>query len=127
MVKSRFIMLAFVLIGTAVIFNSCNKNEDEEPPTVVTGEISEVAFQSAYCEGNITDDGGSPIKVKGVCWALEHQPTTSGMKSDHGEGKGSFKSALTGLSPNTTYYIRAYATTDAGTGYGDEKSFKTMN
>ncbi len=124
--KFKFILLAVLFMGTAIIINSCGKGEDDEKlPTVVTGEVTDVAFQSAYCEGNVTDDGGNPIKVKGVCWCLTSSPKISDAKTDNGEGVGSFKSALNGLSPNTTYYIRAYATSSAGTSYGTEKSFKT--
>ncbi len=126
MSKTRFIMLAVFFLGAIVVLNSCNK-EEEELPVVATGEISEVAFQSAYCEGNVSDDGGSPITAKGICWALEHDPSISGAKTDHGAGTGSYKSAINGLSPNTTYYVRAYATSSVGTAYGTEKTFKTAN
>lgn len=120
-------MLAALLLGTTIIFNSCKKEEEEELPTVVTGEITDVAFQSAYCEGNVTDDGGSTITKKGVCWCMSGTPTLSDAKTDNGSGVGSYKSALNGLSPNTTYIVRAYATSSAGTAYGTEKTFKTKN
>jgi uncharacterized protein (TIGR02145 family) len=46
-------------------------------------------------------------------------------KTSNGLGTGSFTSSFTGLVPNTTYYVRAYATNSAGTGYGNEVSFTT--
>ena len=42
------------------------------------------------------------------------------------EGTGSFGCEMTGLTPNTTYYVRAFATNSVGTQYGDRKSFSTF-
>ena len=38
---------------------------------------------------------------------------------------GSFADTLAGLDPGTNYFVRAYATNSAGTGYGVEKTFTT--
>jgi uncharacterized protein (TIGR02145 family) len=94
-------------------------------PTVTTAEVSAVNENSAHCGGVVTDDGGAEVIARGVCWNTSSAPTISGSKSSDGTGTGSFTSTLTGLNPNTTYYLRAYATNSAGTAYGDEVSFKT--
>ena len=75
--------------------------------------------------GLITSDGGSDITSRGVCYGKSPRPKISGLKTVDGRGKGTFISALTGLTPNTLYYARAYATNSEGTGYGNEIDFKT--
>lgn len=96
-------------------------------PTISTNQISNVTFSSATSGGNITDDGGSRILIRGVCWATKQNPTVSDSKTQDGIGLGSFNSTLSGLSNNTTYYLRAYATNDAGTSYGSQVEFKTLS
>jgi uncharacterized protein (TIGR02145 family) len=73
----------------------------------------------------VTSDGGSEIIVFGVCWSTSPNPTISHNKTSYNTGIGSYTSIITGLTENTTYYVRAYATNNAGTSYGNEISFKT--
>jgi hypothetical protein len=94
-------------------------------PTVTTAAASSVTETSAACGGNITDDGGVPVTARGVCWSTSKKPTISGNHTTDGNGTGTFTSALTGLTPNTTYYARAYAVNLAGTAYGNEVKFMT--
>ena len=94
-------------------------------PTLSTGEITSITSNSATSGGSITDDGGAVITARGVCWNTTGSPSISDKKTTDGTGTGSFTSSLTGLESNTTYYIRAYATNSASTGYGDEEWFKT--
>lgn len=93
--------------------------------TVITAEVTEITINSAVSGGNITDDGGSTITERGVCWSTTPGPTIEDSKTDDGSGTGIFISNITGLSPNTTYYIRAYATNSATTSYGNEIFFTT--
>jgi N-acetylneuraminic acid mutarotase len=44
-------------------------------------------------------------------------------KTIDGTGPGSFTSSIIGLTPNTTYHVRAYATNSEGTAYGNEFFF----
>jgi uncharacterized protein (TIGR02145 family) len=94
-------------------------------PTVTTTALSSVASTTATSGGNVTDDGGSSVTVRGVCWATTLNPTTGDNTTTDGTGTGSFTSNLTGLIPETTYYIRAYATNGHGTAYGSVLSFTT--
>jgi hypothetical protein len=64
--------------------------------------------------------------VRGVCWNTTSSPTTADSHTTDGTGTGTFISYLTGLTPNTLYYIRAYATNSVGTAYGNEVSFTTL-
>jgi len=70
--------------------------------------------------------GGATVTARGVCWATTLNPTVSDSHTLNGTGNGTFTSSITGLSPETTYYVRAYATNSAGTSYGSEVSFITL-
>ena len=94
--------------------------------TVTTAEVTNAAGESAVCGGNITNDGNSPISARGVVWAETENPTVEGSKTTDGTGKGEFTSTMTGLTVGKTYYVRAYATNDAGTAYGEQKTFATV-
>jgi uncharacterized protein (TIGR02145 family) len=80
----------------------------------------------AVSASQIISDGGAPINARGVCWGTSSNPTVDGSKTTDGSGEGDFISSLTGLLPNTTYYVRPYATNIAGTSYGEGTSFKTL-
>ena len=95
--------------------------------------IPTVSTTALTCNGTITStaggiayDGGDTITVRGLCWGTSHDPTVAGSKSIETGGEGSFSSTMSGLTPNTTYYVRAYATNTLGTGYGLEITFITQ-
>ncbi|MDD6582684.1 MAG: FISUMP domain-containing protein [Bacteroidales bacterium] len=94
-------------------------------PSIMTASVSDITAVSATCGGNVTNDGGATVTAYGVCWSTTHNPTVSSSHTTDGSGTGSFTSSLTSLTPNTTYYVRAYATNSAGTAYGNEVSFAT--
>ncbi|MDD3945558.1 MAG: M12 family metallopeptidase, partial [Bacteroidales bacterium] len=94
-------------------------------PSVVTLSITDITENSAISGGNITADGGAAVTVRGVCWSTSENPTTANSKTTDGTGVGDFTSNLTGLSPSTTYYVKAYATNSKGTAYGEQKTFTT--
>jgi hypothetical protein len=94
-------------------------------PTVTTSAISSITATTATGGGNVTKDGGATIAARGVCWSTSPGPTIENSKTYDGAATGSFTSSITELSGGTTYYIRAYATNSAGTGYGTEVSFMT--
>ena len=94
-------------------------------PELVTDSVKAITEYSAFCGGKIIDENGSPVTSRGVCWSTNQDPSTSDDHSLDGDGPGGFISQLTELTPNTTYYVRAYATNIIGTGYGKEVSFIT--
>ena len=95
-------------------------------PTVTTTAVSNIDKTTATGGGNVTADGGASVTARGICWSTSQNPTVSGNHTTDGTGTGSFTSAMTGLAANTTYYVRAYATNEAGTAYGEEVSFTTL-
>jgi uncharacterized protein (TIGR02145 family) len=95
-------------------------------PTLTTTAASSITSTTASSGGNISSDGGGSITARGVVWSSIQNPTIAlTTKTSDGTGSGSFSSSLTGLAPNTLYYVRAYATNSAGTAYGNQESFTT--
>ena len=120
----RKILLVFIIFSLL----GCNEDEtiQEILPIITTFEISEITGNNATSGGNITNDGGNNIIARGVCWSTSFTPTIDDDFTTDGLGFGSFTSSLTELKGNTTYYLRPYATTSAGTAYGEELSFSTL-
>ena len=96
-------------------------------PTVTTNEVTEITETSAVCGGFVVSDCGAAVTARGVCWSTSPNPTISCQHTTDGNGTGYFTSNITGLTANTTYYVMAYATNSAGTGYGEQKSFTTQS
>ena len=93
-------------------------------PTISTTSISNLLAGAATCGGNISTDGNGTISARGVCWSTSSNPTIDlSTKTVDGTGIGSFTSSITGLTDNTTYHVRSYATNQAGTAYGGEVGF----
>jgi uncharacterized repeat protein (TIGR01451 family) len=97
----------------------------DSAPTVTTAAVSDVTASTASGGGNVTADGGDAVTARGVCWSTNANPTIADTKTTDGTGTGAFVSSITGLSPGTTYHVRAYATNSIGTSYGSDVSFAT--
>jgi len=95
-------------------------------PTITTTALTSINSSSAVSGGNIISDGGATVTARGVCWSISTSPTTANTKTADGTGLGTFNSNLIGLTENTVYYVRAYATNSAGTAYGNEINFTTL-
>ncbi len=93
--------------------------------TITTKDITNIKTTTATCGGNVTPDGNATVTARGVCWSTSQNPTINDSHTTDGTGTGSFTSNLTNLTANTTYYVRAYATNEKGTAYGEERSFTT--
>lgn len=94
-------------------------------PTVTTNDVSSVTSNSAVCGGNVTSIGNGTVTARGVCWSTNENPTINDSHTTDGTGIGSYTSNMTNLTESTTYYVRAYATNETGTAYGEQKSFTT--
>ena len=95
-------------------------------PVVTTAEVTNVKATTATCGGNVTNNGGYAITARGVCWS--HSSSTPTIEDNHTSevaDNGAFSSSMTGLEAGTTYYVRAYATNEVGTAYGESVTFKT--
>ena len=94
-------------------------------PTLTTTAVSSIAQTTAASGGNISSDGGGPVTARGVAWSTSTNPTILNSITSDGTGIGTYSSSLTGLTANTTYFVRAYATNSAGTAYGNQVTFTT--
>ena len=94
-------------------------------PTLTTVTLADIKSTTVIGGGNIVSDGNSIIQSRGVCWSTSPNPTIDNNNINAGTGIGNFTANISNLTPHTTYYIRAYATNSAGTGYGNELSFTT--
>ena len=118
---------AHVYNGTAWV-NMIGGEATTIPPTVAsTTAASNIDFTSATSGGNITNDFGQTITAMGVCWSTSPNPTTADFKTIQSGTTGSFSSDMTGLTQNTSYYVRAYGTSAGGTSYAAQVSFTTSN
>ena len=121
----------FTLLIISFFSLGCSSNDDSDDSnatlaTLTTSVITSIETTTAISGGTISSDGSSNISSKGICWSTNANPTIADSKTSDGSGTGNFVSNLTGLLPNTTYYVRAYATNSVGTAYGNQVSFSTF-
>ena len=96
-------------------------------PQVNTTDVTNITSNSAQSGGNVTAQGGTPVTTRGVCWNTSSNPIITNFHTSDGSGTGTYASSLSGLTQNTLYYIRAYATNSLGTAYGNEVTFTTLS
>jgi uncharacterized protein (TIGR02145 family) len=111
-----------LLCGIFLLY-SCIK--DPTIPVLKTNPVLDITTNSVTIGGDITDDGGSPVTVRGVCWGTSLNPSFEGLHTTDGEGSGAFSTIITGLLPNTQYHARAYAENSIGIAYGNDILFTT--
>jgi pectinesterase len=98
-----------------------------DPPTITTTAVTSISTTFATTGGNVSSDGGATVTDRGIVYSsTSATPTLSDTKVATGTGSGSFTTQITGLTPGTTYNLRAYATNSAGTTYGSVATFATM-
>lgn len=96
-------------------------------PEVTTMPVSITGLSNINSGGEVLSQGDYPVTERGVCWGVEPNPTIMSNKIAERSGSGIFYVSLSGLNSSETYYIRAYATNNSGTSYGEEYHFKTIN
>jgi hypothetical protein len=121
-------VMSYNAVGNSLTYSNEFSISTGGVPVLSTNTISTITFTTAVSGGNITNDGGTSVTVRGVVWSTTSNPTiTLSTKTTDGNGIGAFNSNITGLNANTTYYLKAYATNANGTGYGNEQIFITNN
>ena len=93
--------------------------------SVSTSPVTQIQAVSAVCGGEVFYDDDAAVTARGVCWSTNPTPTIADNHTVNGTGTGVFTSQITGLTPLTTYYVRAYATGNGHTVYGEAVSFQT--
>ncbi|MDI6400733.1 hypothetical protein QLX67_01910, partial [Balneolaceae bacterium ANBcel3] len=144
--KTRLIILAMAGIVTAGGLITCSgpsapdldeprydnpydeRSDDYIPtPDLNTVPVSGIRAMEAVSGGDFETDYGKPVTAKGLCWSTEEEPTVEDECSDEGGGNENFVSTLSGLEPDQLYHVRAYATNEAGTIYGGQRSLTTLD
>lgn len=95
-------------------------------PILTTAQISTIGETTAIGGGTVISEGSHPVTERGICWAAYPNPTITNSKTKDGNGIGSFVSNLYNLQPYKLYYVRAYATSAAGTAYSEGVVFNTI-
>jgi uncharacterized protein (TIGR02145 family) len=130
-IKDHLTFPILLLVILTISIQSCSTDDTTPPastkkiPVLWTTNVTSVTETTAESGGTITDDGGKTVTARGVCWSTAINPTIDNSKTTDGTGAGNYASSVTGLTPGTTYYLRAYATNSDGTGYGSAMSFTT--
>jgi hypothetical protein len=94
---------------------------------VSTDYVNAITAQSATVSGTVSSSGGELVLSRGFCYNTSINPTVSNSVLISGSGIGSFLNNISGLVANTTYYVRAFSTSIAGTAYGSQLSFTTLD
>ena len=107
-----------------------NASNDFSLPEIETNNISDIRASYAYSGGNVISDGGATILARGISYGVNPSPTTSNSNITFNETNnnkifGQFAAGLYNLLPAKKYYVRSFATNNAGTAYGAEKTFTT--
>lgn len=141
-IKKRVLLMNSLILTVIILILAagCNKIDKDSPvrlvlPVLTTDTLPTVTSTSVVSGGNITSDGGYDITARGICWSripyanpsliFKDSIPPAGNITVDGTGTGKFASTVSGLVPNKTYHIRAYATSSQGTSYGLDVSFIT--
>jgi uncharacterized protein (TIGR02145 family) len=124
--NTTYFVRAFATNGSGTAYGNMVTFKTADLARVTTSSITDITVADARAYGNVLSDGGSLISSRGVCWSTSLNPTVDlTTRTNDGNTQGVFSSKITGLLPNTTYFVRAYVTTSAGTQYGAQISFRT--
>ena len=94
-------------------------------PSVSSVSISDIGIGKVTFSARLLDDGNGTVSDCGFCYSTSANPTTADAKISYGKASGEFGKTVTGLTENTEYHVRAYATNELGTAYSEDVVFKT--
>ena len=120
--ETQYFVRAYAQNKVGIVYGeekSFTTNKSVVLPSVTTTAITKITETSAVAGGNVTSDGNATVTERGVVYGIKQNPTTDDNKLSSGSGTGEFTCNLTDLQPNTIYYVRAYATNEKGTAYGE--------
>ncbi len=121
-VRAYALNSAGIAYGKEVTFRTLKKTLS----AVTTKDPVEITSGAFKAEAEITNDGRGVISACGFCWDVKENPTLAGSKSTNTLTGNLFALVVDGLIPEMTYYIRAYATNEMGTSYGNQVVVKTL-
>jgi hypothetical protein len=114
-------------VGTAYGSDSSFTTSALTTPIITTNTAFGIGATSASISCTVTSNGGSPLTARGVVYSLTPNASLdNSVITDGGISTGSFTATLPGLTANTQYYVRGYATNTLGTSYGNEITLTTL-
>ncbi len=124
--STKYYVRAFITSIDGTVYGEEKYFWTDTTPTLSTNNISGLSETAVTSGGTFSSNGGDDITARGLCWNTTGDPTTADPHNTLSGVYQNFSAQATGLTPKTKYYLKAYATNGAGTGYGDEKVFKTF-
>lgn len=123
----KYFVRAYFRAGNEYYYSEEISFETLQPkvPELKTLPASEITQTSVKCGGEVTDNGGLEVDQRGLCWSSSENPTIKDQNITIDKEENPFSITITGLSANTDYFVRAYASNSEGTGYGQQVSFST--
>ena len=123
--KKSLLRIQSALMVLILALSGCG--DEDKLAVVVTAPVTDITSTTANSGGTIDRKDGTPPNHWGLCWKASPGPTIADSRSSEFVNvKPTFLSSMEGLSPGTQYYVRAYSTNQAGTAYGNERSFTTL-
>ena len=124
--------LFFLLSTLLILTNACKKleriNSKDGIVGVTTSEAKQLDLSTLQISSSLTTiEGVAYVTQRGICWSTSPNPTIKDNFTNEGSGFGTFESKISGLSTNTTYYFRAFASNNKTTAYGNEVSFQSID
>jgi hypothetical protein len=121
-----------LLVGISFsILIQCKRNEMSDAasvPELQTAAATNITTTTATVGGTITRNVGASVTASGICWSkTNNNPAITDDTTKGTTSIGNFSFNLTGLDPDATYYVRAYAINSVGVGYGQTLNFRTAN
>lgn len=140
LIRELFILFCLTS-GLVILLVSCSAPSDPEfnnpydqegsgyiaGPVLETRVPSDIMAATAVGEAAFIENYGKPVTQKGICWSTSQSPDIENSCTEEGAGNEDFTSELTGLNPEEEYYVRAYATNEDTTVYGNERKFSTLS
>ena len=131
-VNTSYYVRAYAVANDTILYAENINIETEwagDVPLVQTGGANFITTSSATIQGEIVEQGMSSVTKYGLCWSTNTNPNINDNPIEQSGGGNitDFSENITNLSPNTTYYYKAYAENNQGLSYGPEKYFATTN
>ncbi len=111
--------------GTGFSQNRNFFTQGSNTPVVITKEPQNITITEALAGGRVTDSSGSSITETGICYSRIEMPGFADTCISSQEAESDFSVQISQLDHSTRYFVRAYATNQSGSAFGDEKVFTT--
>jgi len=129
-------LLLFPAMGVLLLLMACSKKNNGTNTTTDTSEVTlpaliadrvgDVTISTASFSGKITSNGGGAISDRGIYYGKEANPVANKISATTYTSGGEFGVTIKELEPNTTYYVRGYATNSKGISYSGDLKFTTI-